>query len=305
MGALIYEPHYSDAVESIRVDLDRLAKLSQDVLEGGAEDVLDELLARNGSSAGARPKVLIGFNRETGQITHGSQVLPKGYEPWIVKFANSHDGPDVGAVEFVYSEMARRAGLTIPHTYLFPAKRGAGYFAIKRFDQNKTNRLHMHTPCGLLHSDHRIPALDYQDLLELTLHLTRDVRESEKMFQYAVFNVMAHNRDDHSKNFSFLMDETGAWKISPAYDLTFSYGPGGEQSTMVMGEGKSPSIDHLRALGRHAGINDAKIELILGRTRDLLGWWSELAKVHGVSTATHDLVNAQINRLSKRRSITR
>ena len=284
--------------------MDRLAKQSHDVLEGGAEDVLEELLARNGSSAGARPKVLIGFKRETGQITHGSQVLPKGYEPWIVKFANSQDGPDAGAVEFAYSEMARRAGLMIPPTHLFPAKRGAGYFAIKRFDQNQTNRLHMHTPCGLLHSNHRIPALDYQDLLELTLHLTRDVRESEKMFKYAVFNVLAHNRDDHSKNFSFLMDETGTWKLSPAYDLTFSYGPGGEQSTMVMGEGKSPSIDHLRALGRHAGISDTKINEILGQTKDLLGWWSELAKTHGVSTATHDLVHTQINRVSKGMSIT-
>ena len=152
MGALIYEPHHAEAVQRTGVDLDRLAKQSQDVLEGGAEDVLDELLARNGSSAGARPKVLIGFNRETGYITHGSQILPRGYEPWIVKFANSQDGPDAGAVEFVYSEMARRAGLMIPDTRLFPAKRGAGYFAIKRFDQNQTSRFHMHTPCGLLHS---------------------------------------------------------------------------------------------------------------------------------------------------------
>lgn len=304
MGALIYEPDHPEAVERTGVDLDRLAKRSQDVLEGGAEDVLDELLARNGSAAGARPKALIGFNPETGQITHGSQILAKGYEPWIVKFANSQDGPDAGAVEYVYSDMARRAGLLIPRTHLFPAKRGAGYFAIKRFDKNQDERLHMHTSCGLLHSDHRIPALDYQDLLELTLHLTRDVREPEKMFQYAVFNVMAHNRDDHSKNFSFLMDETGVWKISPAYDLTFSYGPGGEQSTMVMGEGKSPSINHLRALGRHAGINDTKTNEILGRTRDSLGWWSELAKVHGVSTATHDLVQTQINRVLKGTSIT-
>ncbi len=299
MGALIYEPDYSEAVEGTGIDLDWLAEQSQSVLEGKAEDVLGELLALNGSSAGARPKALIGYNRKTGRIIHGSQVLPRGYEPWIVKFANSQDGPDAGAVEFVYSEMARRAGLMIPDTHLFPAKRGAGYFAIKRFDQNQSERLHMHTPCGLLHSDHRIPALDYQDLLELALHLTRSIRESEKMFQYAVFNVMAHNRDDHSKNFSFLMDETGAWKISPAYDLTFSYGPGGEQSTVVMGEGKSPGIDHLQALGRRAEISDAKVEEILERTRDSLGWWSELAKVHGVRTATHDLVHTQINRFLK------
>ena len=297
MGALIYEPDHSEAGEGIGIDLDWFAEQSQSVLEGEAEDVLGELLALNGSSAGARPKALIGYNRKAGRIIHGSQVLPKGYEPWIVKFANSQDGPDAGAVEFVYSEMARRAGLMIPETYLFPTKQGHGYFAIKRFDQNQSGRLHMHTACGLLHSDHRIPALDYQDLLELTLHLTRSIRESEKIFQYAVFNVMAHNRDDHSKNFSFLMDETGAWKVSPAYDLTFSYGPGGEQSTMVMGEGKSPSIEHLRALGRRAEISDAKVEEILGRTKDSLGGWSELAKVHGVRTATHDLVHTQINSL--------
>ena len=125
MGALIYEPDHSEALEEIGIDLDWFSQQSQNVMEGGAEDVLDELLTLNGSSAGARPKALIGFNRETGRIIHGSQVLPKGYEPWIVKFANSQDGPDAGAVEFVYAEMARWAGLMIPETYLFPAKRGA------------------------------------------------------------------------------------------------------------------------------------------------------------------------------------
>ncbi len=297
LGALIYEPDHSEAIEAVEIDLNRLAKQSQNVLEGGAEDVLEELLILNGASSGARPKALIGFNRKTGRIIHGSQVLPKHYEPWIVKFANSQDGSDSGAVEFVYSEMARRAGLMLPETHLFPAKHGPGYFAIKRFDQSEGRRLHMHTPCGLLHSDHRIPALDYQDLLELTLYLTRDVREIKKMFQYAVFNVLAHNRDDHSKNFSFLMDETGIWKISPAYDLTFSYGPGGEQSTMVMGEGKSPNMDHLQALGRHAEISGTNVKEILGQTRDSLGSWSELAKAHDVKITTHDLIHTRINRL--------
>ena len=135
--------------------------------------------------------------------------------------------------------------------------------------------------------------------LELTMLLTHDIRESEKMFRLAVFNVMVHNRDDHSKNFSFLMDKTGEWKVSPAYDLTFAHGPGGEQSTMVMGEGKSPDIDHLRALGRHAEISDVKVEEILEQTRDSLGRWSELAKVYGVRMATHDLVHTHMGRFLK------
>ncbi len=107
--------------------MDWLAQQSQDVLEGGAEDVLDELLALNGSSADARPKAFIGFNRKTGHVIHGRQNLPKCYEPWLIKFANSQDGPDPGAMELVYSEMARQAGLMIPDTHLFPAKRGGKF----------------------------------------------------------------------------------------------------------------------------------------------------------------------------------
>ncbi len=296
MGALVYKPDHFDAAAGAGIDLNWIAQQSQDVLEGEAEGVLGELIALNGSSAGARPKALIGFHQESGRIIYGNQDLPEGYAPWIVKFANSQDGPDAGAIEFVYSKMARQAGLAIPETHLFSAKRGAGYFAVKRFDRNEDKRLHMHSACGLLHSDHRTPALDYQDLLELTMILTRDVRESEKMFRLAVFNTMAHNRDDHARNFSFLMDQTGEWKLAPAYDLTFSYGLGGEQSTMVMGEGRAPDMDHLRALGRHADIRDARIEEILKQTIDALGQWSELAKAHGVKIGTQDLVHAQIAR---------
>src|SRR5690606_9623466 len=105
--------------------------------------------------------------------------------------------------------MARDAGVDMPDVHLFPAKAGAGYFATRRFDRIGPNRLHMHTACGLLHADFRTPALDYEDLLALTGFLTRDVREVEKMYRLAVFNVLAHNRDDHSKNFSFLMDASG------------------------------------------------------------------------------------------------
>ena len=299
MGALTYEPDDAESAGAGEINLDRLARYSRDILKGEADDVLTELLALNGSSAGARPKALIGFSRETGHIIHGCQILPQEYEPWIVKFANSQDGSDAGVVEFVYSEMARQAGLTVPNTHLFPAKCTGGYFSVMRFDRDFGQRIHMHTPCGLLHSDHRTPALDYRDLLELTMFLTRDNRELVKIFRLAVFNVMAHNRDDHSKNFSFLMDERGAWQISPAYDLTFSYGLGGEQSTMVMGEGRSPSIEHLRALGRYAGIRDAEVEAVLVQTRDSLGKWSELAKAYGVGRTTHDIVLKQINQFLK------
>ena len=179
-------------------------------------------------------------------------------------------------------------------TKLFPSKHGAGYFATKRFDRDGDKRFHMHTACGLLHSDFRTPSLDYQDLIELTTLLTRDVRETEKMFRLAAFNVLAHNRDDHSKNFSYLMNERGDWSLSPAYDLTFSSGPGGEQSTMVMGEGKAPKIEHLRALGQSAEIKTQTVTEIIDQTRSALADWNALAKEHGVTPSNIRLIADRI-----------
>ena len=114
------------------------------------------------------------------------------------------------------------------------------------------------------------------------------------MFQLAVFNVLAHNRDDHSKNFSFLMNEAGEWRLSPAYDLTFSSGPRGEQSTMVMGEGKNPGAEHLIKLGLDAKLGQELINTIIDRTKNALGQWGMLAKKYGVSQANIELIDKKI-----------
>ena len=106
------------------------------------------------------------------------------------------------------------------------------------------------------------------------------------MYRIAVFNVAAHNRDDHGKNFSFLMDDAGAWTLAPAYDLTFSSGPSGEQSTMVLGEGKSPDFTHLQQLGKQAGLSQKRIQEIAEQTSDALSGWPQLARQHGVHTDT-------------------
>ncbi len=294
LGALVYEPDHSEDNNNEQINLDVLARQSRDVLEGEAEEVLAELIALNGSSGGARPKALIGVNEDFSQIVHGASNIPDGYQPWMVKFPNSEDGLDAGAIEYVYALMAIEAGISMPQVHLFDAKAGAGFFAIKRFDRAGSKRLHMHTACGLLHSDYRTPSLDYEDLIALTSSLTRDVREVEKMYRQAVFNVLAHNRDDHSKNFSFLMDEKGEWALSPAYDLTFSSGPRGEQSTMVMGEGRNPGQDHLRKLGQEAGLSNERIDEIINQTRGALSKWEELAAQYGVSASSIALIKSKI-----------
>ena len=155
----------------------------------------------------------------------------------------------------------------------------------------------MHTVSGLIHSNFRFPSLDYVDLLSLTMALTKDIREVEKMFRLAVFNVMAHNRDDHAKNFSFLMNEFGEWKLSPAYDLTYSNGPGGEQSTMVMGEGRNITIEHLVKLGLEAKISKELIDQIIEKTAESLSKWIRLSKDYGVSKSNIELINRALIKL--------
>lgn len=294
MGALVYEPDQGQVDEYGLIDLDLLADQTQEVLQGASEEVLNELLALNGSSAGARPKALVGLDESRSMISHGAKKLTDGFEPWLVKFPDTQDGQDAGAIEYCYAIMAEEAGIVMPETHLFSSQRGAGYFAVKRFDRIGDKRLHMHTAAGLLHSDFRTPSLDYEDLLNLTGALTKDVREVEKMFRLAVFNVLAHNRDDHSKNFSFLMDQSGAWKLAPGYDLTFSGGPSGEQSTTVLGEGKNPSIKHLTSLGLEVNLSKSKVNAVIDQTRTALGKWDSLASEFGVSATNRVLISKSI-----------
>ena len=297
MGALVYEPDSSPPIIQEFIDLDHLATQTEKILEGASGEVITELLALNGSSAGARPKALIGVDQARKNISYGVNQLNDGFEHWLVKFPNSQDGIDSGAIEYVYALMAKEAGLYFPDVHLFSSQKGNGFFGVKRFDRQENKRFHMHTVSGLIHSNFRFPSLDYEDLLSLTMALTKDIREVEKMFRLAVFNVMAHNRDDHAKNFSFLMNEFGEWKLSPAYDLTYSNGPGGEQSTMVMGEGRNITIEHLVKLGLEAKISKELIDQIIEKTAESLSKWIRLSKDYGVSKSNIELINRALIKL--------
>jgi serine/threonine-protein kinase HipA len=291
MGALTYEPDTSEHSQHVdTISLDKLAAETGEVLEGEAGDVFAELLGLSGSSAGARPKVMLGVSANKKKLIHGQQKLPKGYAHWMVKFASSSDAKDIGAIEYAYSLMARAAGLEMMPTHLFPAKKGAGYFGVERFDRSGDKRLHMHTVSGLLHADHRLPSLDYEQIMRATLALTRNVQELEKILRLAAFNVFAHNRDDHAKNFSFLMDEKGNWRVAPAYDLTFSGGPGGEHSTTVMGEGKRPTKEQLLKLAEKVGIAKPLANSIIEEVKDAVQKWPIHAEEAGVTKASKKII---------------
>jgi len=156
---------------------------------------------------------------------------------------------------------------------LFPSGQCSGYFGTKRFDRlsaadGTTKRVHMMSASALLEASHRIPSLDYNSLMRLTLELTKNYREVEAMFRLMCFNVFAHNRDDHSKNFSYLYDtREKTWKLAPAYDLTYSNSVGGEHATCVNGNGRDPSISDILAVSDGIGLSRAKAKEIAEQIR--------------------------------------
>jgi serine/threonine-protein kinase HipA len=282
MGALSYEPGRSgDARGDAPLALDRLAEESAIMLTGESGEVFEELLRLSGSSAGARPKIVAQVSADMSKIVHGPAKLKPGFEHWIIKFASSQDPRDIGAIEYAYSLMAKDAGVKMPETHIFRTKK-RGYFGAKRFDRRGDRRVHMHSLSGLIHADHRNPSLDYDMLLRVVVVLTKNIVEVEKAYALACFNVLAHNRDDHAKNFSFLLNDSNAWVFAPAYDLTISDGPAGEQSTMVMGEGKNPNAEHLRLLGKEHDLKNAP--RMLAKAQKAVARWRDHAEAAAVST---------------------
>ena len=135
-------------------------------------------------------------------------------------------------------------------------------------------------------------------IMKATLFLTRDMKQSEKQFRNAIFNVLSHNRDDHSKNFSYLMDEKGIWTVSPAYDLTFSNGPGGEHSTMIMGEGKNPQLAHLLKLASVSGIKKPKALEIIDQVVTSVNKWKHFANLAGVGKLSTKMIQNSLNSIN-------
>lgn len=241
MGALTYKPEHKFQTENDVSDLDILARECSKILESQNSDNLDELFQLGGSSGGARPKILTSINNED----------------WIIKFPSSTDPKNIGEKEYQYSLCAKDCGINMTETKLFPSRICSGYFGVKRFDRKNGKKVHMVSVSGLLETSHRLPNLDYNLLMKLVLELTRNYEDVEQLFRLMCFNVFAHNRDDHSKNFSFLYDDNKKeWHLSPAYDLTYSFSFNGEHATTINGEGKNPNLDDILAVAKNIGLNE-------------------------------------------------
>ena len=259
MGALSYKPEYNLLEDKdYQEDYDNLALSCKKILNTEHSADLDNLFRLGGSSGGARPKILTKIDNED----------------WIIKFPSSLDDNNIGELEYLYSVCAKKCKIDIPETKLFPSKISSGYFGIKRFDRKKLStgairKLHMISVSGLLETSHRIPNLDYNDLMQLTLNLTKSFEEVEKLFRLMCFNVFSHNRDDHSKNFSFIYNEDlNKWELSPAYDLTYSYSINGEHATTINGNGVNPGLNDILKVAEKIGSDKKKAEKIAIEIRE-------------------------------------
>lgn len=242
MGALEYVPMFETVEANEDLDLAALYEASLTILSGSADEVINSLRLAGGSPGGARPKAVIGLSPDKHRAVSSFGEMPKGYEHWLIKFRCEEEHRDSGAIEQVYALTACRAGVEISESKLFQVETTKGpeqFFATKRFDREEGTKRHMLTAAAILYADFRTPSLDYSDLLRATWAMTKDAAEVEKMARLMVFNALAHNHDDHAKNFSFFGGKDG-WKMAPAYDLTFSStaGRGIEHTTAFAGKGK-------------------------------------------------------------------
>jgi serine/threonine-protein kinase HipA len=284
-GALVFEPATTPDDDIEGLDLDALAEEAARILSGEYSKLADTLAGLAGGSGGARPKVHVGFN-EAGLVSVGEGEMPPGYSAWIVKFPAPEDPIDIGPIEEAYASMAEAAGLVLSAHRLIPAKQGPGYFATRRFDRPAPGaRLHMVSLAGAIEQPPQIPS-SYDMLLRATRAITRRADDVSAAFRRMIFNVLAHNRDDHSRQHAYLMDANGDWRLAPAYDLTYAPGPGGEHYLDIEGEGRRPTRAHVEALGKKHGLHARDIAAGVDAVQGAVSDWPKFARNAGVSRAS-------------------
>ena len=299
MGALTYHPPVGqEDLDHQLLDLHGMSKEAYRVMAGTSDRVLPQLLRAGGSPGGARPKVLVGLRGD--DMISGEDELPEGFTAWIVKFPAGREAVEDGRIEYTYAQMAQAAGLVMPATRLFTTEAGDAFFGVTRFDRQQNRRLHVHTFGNLIHANVRVPGCDYALLLKVARILTKNQADVEAAFRLMVFNVMAHNRDDHVKNFAFMLDPQGAWKLTPAYDLSFTAGPGGEHTMTVAGEGRAPGREHVMRLADEAGIVPRVATAIMEQVKSSVGNWLRFARQAGLKAGTARKIDTAIRLCLKR-----
>lgn len=276
MGAMSFEPVAPEGLASQdHLSLDQLAADIQEVFQGDDGEFLQRLLQVGGSPQGARPKALVYRDSRTSTFT---TAATQGFEAWLVKFPAKDEHAEVCAIETVYAECLRQCGIPTPDTEYFTLPNGQAAFASKRFDRHNGVRVPMQSLASFTGADYRAPgALDYVNFLRATQLCTNDVREMAFAFERAVFNVIFNNRDDHPKNFAYLMSSKGQWQLAPAYDVTFCEGPNGYHQMDVMGEALAIDRAALLRLAEEAEVSAQHANRLIDTISEVAAQFSAIA----------------------------
>lgn len=304
MGALEYVPAEDpDITHTDPLDVGELAALADAVLrerqgftvDATTEDALQRILSVGSSAGGARAKAVVMWNEATGEMRSGQAPHVAGFEHWILKFDGVSENRDreladpVGhtLVEYAYSLMARAAGIDMPPTRLLH-EGGRSHFMVKRFDRTGDGgKIHMQTLNGLAHFDFNLARVyGYEDAARIALEIDVPPEDRADLFRRMVFNVLARNQDDHTKNISFLMDRDGTWRLSPAYDITYAYNSTGRwtgtHQMLVNGKADDFTVDDLVAVGTSARLKRGEPQRIIRQVADAVHDWPRYAAEAGV-----------------------
>ena len=316
MGALEFEPvNPKPSAVSTKIEIDGLVNIAEQILSGrtdfstniseSEEKALYDILKIGSSVGGARAKALIAYNEKTGEVRSGQAKSPKGFSHWLIKFDGVTDSQfgsskGYGRVEMAYYNMAKAAGIDMMESRLL-LENNRAHFMTKRFDRTSDNeKLHVQTFCAMRHYDfNEVTLYSYEELFETMRELGLTYPEAQELYRRMVFNVLARNCDDHTKNFAFLMDKSGQWHLSPAYDVCHAYRPGSDwvsqHALSINGKRKNFTREDLLSIGRSMNIKNANS--IINNVLDVCSIWKTFADEVQVDEKLRDAIEATFVKL--------
>lgn len=303
MGALEFVPAQDDYLDqSSVIEVRSLVEVASKVLSNKSEldtnlksdtkEALINIIKVSTSAGGQRAKAVVAYNDETGDVRSGQIDAPKDFSHWLLKLDGVTnkalgDPQHYGKIEYVYYKMALNAGLEMTECRLL-RENGRAHFMTKRFDRiNGNEKLHMQTLCGLAHYDYKmLHAYSYEQAFQVMRRLRLPYGQAEQMFRRMVFNVIARNQDDHTKNISFLMDKTGTWKLSPAYDVSWAYNPIGEWTShhQMSVNNKWDNIARTDLMAVAEAMHIKRANDIINEICNAISMWPMIAKKYDIPT---------------------
>jgi serine/threonine-protein kinase HipA len=316
MGAVEFEPTtLKESKQTFSVELDSLVDIAQKMLskkeafitnmKADEEKAMMEILRIGTSAGGARPKAVIAYNEKTGAVKSGQTNAPKGFEHWLIKLDGVSDvqlgaSKGYGRVEMAYYNMATACGIDMMPSKLME-ENGRAHFMTQRFDREEgATKHHMQTFCAIKHFDYnQINSFSYEQLFQTMRELKLSYADAEQMFRRMVFNVMARNCDDHTKNFAFRLKKDSNWELAPAYDICHAYQPKhqwvSQHALSINGKRTNVTRDDLLILGK--SIKNKKAAETIDEISDTVSKWKTFADEVKVLPTLRNEINNTLLRL--------